>query len=882
MADKKIVLLVVLAALLVSLPFVNKPVHLDDWVFITGAQRLCQKPWGALEGTIVFFGSPVPFWSGTHPPLLFLYAALIDTLVKGPSEAVRHIFYLPFSVLAAVSIFFLARRFVGDERRGEKKYFYLTMLAVFTPAFMVASHSLMADLPTLAFGLAGLVCYIRFLDEGVGKFFWPATLFCTLAVMASYQGFFIFALLFLYAFLNKKGLKYFFAVCLLPLVSLGVWFFLVYRASGQIHLWSAFFWGGLRDRNFLAKPADTLVGFLCVIGAVTVFPLSMLAAFFYSPSQKENNSAKPRRGACLPAGRKQSCFGELRPRGYWPLGWVGLRLGLAGLTVYLCLTRLAGYSWGSQVTFAVFFCGGVLSVERAWTYLTHNPSRDRIFLCLWFLGYLFAAALLLPQGISRYFLLGLFPLLALFALDAGADVFWPGVLAATLSIGVMVSAADYRAAAIDQNAAFLLSRKYAADKLCYAGELGFRYYMEESGFQYVASTQERLLPGQKLVEPDSYLKAKLSGRLRLNLVRSDRMVYRDVLPLTVMSEPAKADIYSSANGYGFLPYAWGFGKAAAVFTIYDYADTGNLRVLSARPGRFGGHPVPGGLFLLSAQPSQREFVQGESLSVALRWLASGDVDPDLCTWLLLKSPDQKVLLSHGPLGKQGFLKKGEPTVFGETYFIKDLTRDIFPGEYELYAGAIPAGNADISADDFVLKRFPGIKLGTIKIRPRSYPADPALFVRPGYWPRPNDFAIPPVTFTLSPGAMIELPMIVRTPVKSLGVVSFLAYADKINTGAKVAAISVIEPTGQSYDLVLRAGRDTADWSLESPAYQPGVYRHAKAKVFSRWAENHQGRFFWGYRYFSSFMFTKPIIPAKIIVRYLGDNGVLVVDALVLF
>ena len=843
-------------ALLVSLPFINKPVHLDDWVFITGAQRLCQKPLGALEGTIAFFGSQVPFWSGTHPPLLFLYAALIDTLIKGPSESVRHIFYLPFSILAAVSIFFLARRFLGDGRRNEKKCVYLTMLAAFTPAFMVASHSLMADLPTLAFGLAGLACYIRFLDEGYRKFFWPATLFCALAVMASYQGFFIFALLFLYAFLNKKGLKYFFAVCLLPFVSLGVWFFLAYRASGQVHLFNAFFWGGLRDRDFLIKIADTLVGFLCVIGAVTVFPPALLAAFF------------------KPAGRLR------------------LYLGLAGLTVYLCLTRLADYSWGSRVWFAVFFGGGVLSMERAWIHLTagirdlkdscglDNSSRDRIFLCLWVLGYLFAAALLLPQGISRYFLLGLFPILALFALDAGKDVFWPGVLAATLSVGVMVSAADYRAAAIDQNAAFLLSRKYAADKLCYAGELGFRYYMEESGFQYVASGQERFLYGQKLAEPDSYLKGKLSGRLRLNLVRSGRLVYRDVLPLTVMSEPAKADIYSSANGYGFLPYAWGFGQAAA-FTIYDYADTGNLRVLSARPGRFGGHPVPGGLFLLSAQPSQREFVQGESLSVALRWLVSQDVGPDLCTWLLLKSPDQKVLLSHGSLGKQGFLKKGGPTVLGETYLIKDLTRDIFPGEYELYAGTIPAGNADISADDFDLKRFPGIRLGTIKVRSRSYPADPALFKRPGYWPRPDDFAIPPVTFTLSPGSLIELPMIVRIPVTSLAVVSFLAYADKINTGAGVAVISVIEPTGQSHDLVLRAGRDTADWSLESPAYQPGVYRHAKAKVFSRWADHYQGRFFWGYRYFSNFMFTKPIIPAKIIVRYLGDNGILVVDALIL-
>src|SRR5438876_801666 len=96
------------------------------------------------------------------------------------------------------------------------------------------------------------------------------------------------------------------------------------------------------------------------------------------------------------------------------------------------------------------------------------------------------------------------------------------------------------------------------------------------------------------------------------------------------------------------------------------------------------------------------------------------------------------------------------------------------------------------------------------------------------------FAGDPVDLRLDPGRrrFFPLPM---TPATEIQVVSLLSDAVGVAQGQEVARVEARLATGRSFELSLRAGVDTAEWSWERPDVRPRV-AHQLAPVFGTWMD----------------------------------------------
>jgi len=96
------------------------------------------------------------------------------------------------------------------------------------------------------------------------------------------------------------------------------------------------------------------------------------------------------------------------------------------------------------------------------------------------------------------------------------------------------------------------------------------------------------------------------------------------------------------------------------------------------------------------------------------------------------------------------------------------------------------------------------------------------------------FAGDPVDLRLDPGRrrFFPLPM---TPATEVQVVSLLSDAVGVAQAQEVARVEARLATGRSFELSLRAGVDTAEWSWERPDVRPRV-AHQLAPVFGTWTD----------------------------------------------
>lgn len=154
---RKQAFLVVVFVLLVRLPFLNQAIQGDDFYYLAAAQHAQVDPLHPHHAKYVFQGIPMDMRGHPHPPGdAWLLAGLL-ALVGDIREVPFHTAYLLLSLVAALSMLALARRFV-PERAVEA-----TLLFCAVPAFLVNGTSLEADLPFLAFWLltVALVVYDR-------------------------------------------------------------------------------------------------------------------------------------------------------------------------------------------------------------------------------------------------------------------------------------------------------------------------------------------------------------------------------------------------------------------------------------------------------------------------------------------------------------------------------------------------------------------------------------------------------------------------------------------------------------------------------------------------------------------------------------------------
>ena len=149
-------LAIIALVILLRLPFLNQPIQGDDVYYLYGAEHAQIDPLHPLDTRYMFLGDMVDMRGHPHGPVNPWILAILLAAFGDVREVPFHLAYTLFSVIAALAMWSLARRFC-------ERPFAATLLFLAVPAFVVNGNSFEADLPFLAFWMASvaLVCARR-------------------------------------------------------------------------------------------------------------------------------------------------------------------------------------------------------------------------------------------------------------------------------------------------------------------------------------------------------------------------------------------------------------------------------------------------------------------------------------------------------------------------------------------------------------------------------------------------------------------------------------------------------------------------------------------------------------------------------------------------
>lgn len=504
-----------LAALAAGL---DRPIHIDDDVYLWSARRILADPADPLGGEGTFIGERGQLYHFIqHPPLLSYFQAAVIALAGGERERALHLAYWLFPIGAAVALHDLARRFTSLPLAA-------TALVLSTPAFLVMSHGLMTDLPFLALWLAAVAAGVRATDGGAAGARLACGAFAALATFVQYRGLLLAPLLLAYPWLRGRPLRPLLAALLPTPLLFAAWSLWTWRTLGVAHPLDAGSWIPLDGRRL----AFDAVAYVALLGGTTVLgPLWLLVA---------------RR---LGAGA----------RGF------GL---VAALTAVATLAWTGEYTPAQRVAFAAFFaCGAaaLLSLAAARRGLGREAGRDDAFLLLMAVVPLVSQVALNLFASARSLLVAL-PFVVLVTLR-GLERRQPApglardawlAAGATLLLAAAVAAADYRFAQAQREVALQAAAlRPRGGGRWFTGEWGFRHYMERAGFRPLAADGSGVAPGDLIVIPEVPCPAPLADELAARLRLAADIAPRTRFPLKVMSFEARAGFYS--NFHGLLPFA---------------------------------------------------------------------------------------------------------------------------------------------------------------------------------------------------------------------------------------------------------------------------------------------------------------------------------------
>lgn len=202
-------LLVLAVVLLLRAPFLNQAVQGDDVYYLAGAEHAQIEPLHPINVRYVFQGDEVDMEGHPHPPLNVWFLGLLLAVVGDIREVPFHAAYILFSLMAAVSMWSLARRFSPHP-------LWAALLFLATPAFVINGNSFESDIPFLAFWMAGIALFVA------GRYALAAVALA-LASMAAYQAIFLTPILAICTWLYARRSKAAWAVVLVPPLVIASW-----------------------------------------------------------------------------------------------------------------------------------------------------------------------------------------------------------------------------------------------------------------------------------------------------------------------------------------------------------------------------------------------------------------------------------------------------------------------------------------------------------------------------------------------------------------------------------------------------------------------------------------------------------------------------------
>jgi 4-amino-4-deoxy-L-arabinose transferase-like glycosyltransferase len=521
-------LLLGLAVCIVLLPFINKPYHLDDPFYIWTGQHILEHP-------IDFYGYDI-YWGvvkssaaaeNKNPPLVSYYMALVG-LLFGWKEWVMHLAFLIPAVAFITGTAKLATRFCNRPLLA-------AAFVLATPAFLVSSTNVMAEIMMMAFYVWAIIAWMHGMDKDDDFYYMVGMVLLVCSVFAKYFGVSLIPLFLVYTFIVKrKPGKWLFFIFLAIIVLLSYEGWTQYKYGVGLLGDASEFTSGYRSFMEATFSSKVMIGLSFAGGCLA--PL-----LFFSPLlwKKKMWAIWPIVAIALfgIAYSKPDLFPEIRQQNISELDWAFL----AHFTVYALIASMA--------------IGLVVSD------FLRCKDASSIFLACWVAG-TFIFATQVNWAVNARSIVPMAAPIAILAMRrmenqypeyVRSPLWWIPIFPA-LMISMTLAYADYTLAASAKEAAHHMDTKMPeiTGVKQFTGHWGFQYYFQELGgipFDYI---ELEVTEGDVLIWPENntwiWLKPDYIGDY-----------YRigfDVFPwASTWQRDVRAGFY--ADNWGSLPFVFG-------------------------------------------------------------------------------------------------------------------------------------------------------------------------------------------------------------------------------------------------------------------------------------------------------------------------------------
>lgn len=536
--------LFVVVVCLLYLPFLGQAFHIDDVGFINPSKAIGWNPLTVKAGANdYFYGLPeerkgtvgVPY-EGTHSMLMPYFIKIISALV-GEKEIIFHAVYLIFPIIALVAFSKLSSILFRSSPVMNRSLLYLL---VAMPAFLVNSHTIMSDVPSLALLLASMVFFCLAVEHNAPAPACAGGLSLTAAVFMTYQMLAFIPVIFFYVVLKKKLSKHIIANLLLPIFFLAVWLLAIYNLYGVFPLLKG---SGNQGGEVIALEIRRGLLSEVFIGKVIATFAHIGASLFF---------------ALILYVRARNSF-------------LRYLAGLGALTTICLFTAgsVVDYPFVDVLILSCMVAIGILSVYAITrTVFASAESGDRprnYFLLFWAFTVIVYNIFALPFGAARYILPALPPMLLILlnvrqgsGSESGGLKSISVILACALIFGWMSSYSDYRYAQtyryFAQEAKIFRTETAGAGTVWYTGRWGMQYYMEKEGFHMPSSASRELKKGDFIVLPEMPQFWQPSPELLPRLKTYATRQFVSPVPLRLFNRRSNAGFY--AHHWGLLPFSF--------------------------------------------------------------------------------------------------------------------------------------------------------------------------------------------------------------------------------------------------------------------------------------------------------------------------------------
>ncbi|MBI3695124.1 MAG: glycosyltransferase family 39 protein [Acidobacteria bacterium] len=414
-ASRGRLLLALAVVVLMRLPFLNQAVQGDDVYYLAIARNALIDPLHPMQMGYTFQGARVTMAGHPHPPLNAYILALLLRIFGDVREWRFHLAYVLFSLIAVAAMYQLAKRFT-------ERPLLATLLFVSVPAFVVNGNSLEADLPFLAFWMAGFAFYF----DGRQRL---AAASLGLAALGAYQAIFATPILAHHAWYGRRRSK-------------AAWL-AVFAAPATLAAWQL---SQLLSAG--AAPAGVLGGYLKSYGLLALVKKAHSALALTSH-----------------------------------LGWIVFPVPAfsSALPAAVVAAFLPGYLWWQRALLAVSLAAGLAMLIRWATALWKERASEDRFLATWGLIFFAGAVAVFFAGSARYLLPLAAPVVFTVLRRTKSPWLWWPALAFSLGLSLTLAVANYQY--VNQYRSFVARvAPLAGDRRLWSNaEWGLRYYLERAG-----------------------------------------------------------------------------------------------------------------------------------------------------------------------------------------------------------------------------------------------------------------------------------------------------------------------------------------------------------------------------------------------------------------